>query len=169
MPEAVSTGLLNDAEVEALAELARLIWHRHYPGIITPEQIDYMLERRYRPILIRQTLARGDKWDVARGAGMLLGFAHSYPTGEGDAKLDKLYVHPDWQRHGIGRQLLARVELHARRWGCARLVLRVNKHNAPALAAYAKFGFTTVASITEDIGGGFVMDDYIMVLKLPPE
>jgi len=166
MTEQVGVGLLNDAEVEALAELARLVWQRHYPGIISQEQIDYMLERRYRPVFIRQTLARGDKWDVARGAGALLGFAHSYPTGEGDAKLDKLYVHPDWQRHGIGRLLLARVESHARRWGAARLVLRVNKHNAQALAAYGKYGFAKAASITEDIGGGYFMDDFIMTKEL---
>jgi GNAT superfamily N-acetyltransferase len=166
MTEAVSVGLLGDEEVEALAELARLIWLRHYPGIITPEQIDYMLARRYRPIFIRQTLARGDKWDVARGAGRLLGFAHCYPMGEGDAKLDKLYVHPDWQRHGIGRLLLARVETHARRWDCRRLVLRVNRHNVQALAAYASYGFTRAAEVREDIGNGFVMDDYVMVKSL---
>lgn len=166
MTEAVSVGLLGDEGVEALAELARLIWLRHYPGIISVAQIDYMLERRYRPIFIRQTLARGDKWDVARGAGSLLGFAHSYPMGEGDAKLDKLYVHPDWQRHGIGRLLLARVEGHARRWGCQRLVLRVNRRNGSAIGAYVKYGFSTATEIDEEIGGGFVMNDYVMLKEL---
>lgn len=166
MTDDVLVGLLRDDEVEALAALADLVWRRHYPGIITPEQIDYMLAQRYRPAFIRQTLARGDKWDAARGGGGLLGFAHCYPMGGGDAKLDKLYVHPDWQRRGIGRLLLERVESHARRWGCTRLVLRVNKNNAQALAAYAKYGFATAAGITEDIGGGFFMDDHILTKEL---
>lgn len=166
MAEQVTAGLLNDAEVEDLAELARLVWLRHYPGIIGLDQIEYMLARRYHPALIRQTMARGDKWDVARGEGRLLGFAHSYPLGEGDAKLDKLYVHPDWQRHGIGRLLLARVAGHARRSGCGRLVLRVNRHNTQALAAYEKYGFTRAATVREDIGDGYVMDDFVMTLTL---
>lgn len=166
MTETVTVGLLRDDEVEPLAELARLIWQHHYPGIISQDQIDYMLGQRYRPTFIRQNMARGDKWDVARGQGQLLGFAHSYPLGEGDAKLDKLYVHPVWQRHGIGRLLLERVEMHARRWQSGRLVLRVNRHNVQALAAYGKFGFSKTAEVQEDIGGGYLMDDYIMTKEL---
>lgn len=162
MTEAVLAGLLRDDEVEALADLAGFVWRRHYPGIISLEQIDYMLARRYRPAFIRQTMARGDKWDAARGQGLLLGFSHSYPMGGGDAKLDKLYVHPDWQCHGIGRLLLERVLGHARLWHCGRLVLRVNRNNTLAIAAYGKYGFAVATEIQEDIGGGFLMDDFVM-------
>ena len=38
---------LRDDQVEALGALARHIWQRHYPGIISPAQIDYMLHQRY--------------------------------------------------------------------------------------------------------------------------
>lgn len=166
MTDEIAVGPLDLTEAEALAELAALIWHAHYPGIVTVEQIDYMLSERYKPALIRQTLARGDRWLVARAGAELLGFAHGYALADGDYKLDKLYVHPDYQRHGIGRLLMQQIGDHACRHGARRLVLRVNRHNAQAIAAYRKYGFEVLVPVQEEIGGGFVMDDYVMTMAL---
>lgn len=164
MIDQVTVGILREAEIEPLVELARAIWLKHYPGIITHEQIDYMFTQRYNPALIRQLRARGDPWWVARaGDQMLLGFAHAYVLGEGDCKLDKLYVRDDVQRHGIGALLLASVDVYARKHACNRLVLRVNRHNTQALSAYRKYGFNVATKICEDIGSGFLMDDFVMV------
>jgi len=165
--EPVRCGLLRADEVEALVVLAHRVWQAHYPGIISPAQIDYMLAQRYKPALIRQTLARGDRWAVARAGTELVGFAHGYDLGEGDYKLDKLYVDPTWQRHGIGRGLLDILIRHAQGRGCGRLVVRVNRHNGNAIAAYRHYGFTIASEIAEEIGAGFVMDDYVMTKDLP--
>jgi ribosomal protein S18 acetylase RimI-like enzyme len=153
-------------EAEALAGLARIIWQAHYLAIISQAQIDYMLDQRYKPGLIRQTLARGDRWEVARDHETLVGFAHGYPMSDGDYKLDKLYVHPDYQHHGIGGRLLDRLVRHARSHDCARLVVRVNRNNVNAIAAYRKYGFSVATEMVEEIGGGFVMDDYVMLKEL---
>ena len=153
-------------EAEAVADLARTVWNAHYPGIIGQAQIDYMLDQRYKPGLIRQLLARGDLWLAARADGDLVGFVHGHPLADGDYKLDKLYVDPDWQRHGIGGELIAGIVRHARAHGSNRLVLRVNRQNRQAIAAYEKHGFKVATLIVEDIGGGFVMDDYVMVRDL---
>lgn len=166
MIEEIAVGPLALDEAEALAELARKIWHAHYPGIISVEQIDYMLRERYKPGLIKQTLARGDRWLAARAGGALLGFAHGYALMEGDYKLDKLYVHPDYQRHGIGHLLLELMIEGARRHGSRRMVLRVNRNNAKAIAAYRKYGFEILVPVVEEIGKGFVMDDYVMTKEL---
>ncbi len=159
---AIEYGPLRLEEADALAALARLIWHAHYPAIIPVGQIDYMLEQRYKPGLIRQTLARGDCWLVGREAAALAGFAHGYALAEGDFKLDKLYVAPHWQRRGVGAELVARLIRHAQGRGARRMVLRVNRHNAQAIAAYRKYGFEVLVPVVEEIGGGFVMDDYVM-------
>lgn len=157
---------LRPEEAEALAELAGRIWRHNYPGILSPEQIDYMLTRRYHPPLIRQQLARGDHWDVAREGATLLAFAHSFHLEGGAVKLDKLYVHPDWQRQGLGAQLLARIEARALTHGRSHLLLRVNRQNTQAINAYRKYGFSIAREVVEDIGGGFVMDDYVMIKPL---
>lgn len=162
---AVEFGRLRPEEAEALAALAALIWRHDYAGMISAAQIDYMLAQRYHPPLIRQTLARGDRWDVARAGGALIGFAHSYAIS-GGVKLDKLYVHPAWQRQGIGARLVARLEAHARAHGRHTLLLRVNRGNARAIAAYRKYGFAVEREVVEAIGGGFVMDDYVMLKEI---
>lgn len=162
----LTIGQLRPNEAEALADLAALIWRRHYPGIISVEQIDYMLASRYHPPLIRQSLARGDRWDVGREGETLVAFAHSFPLEGGAVKLDKLYVHPDRQRQGLGARLLARVETRALAQGRSHLLLRVNRRNAQAIAAYRKYGFYIAREVVEDIGEGFVMDDWVMIKPL---
>jgi ribosomal protein S18 acetylase RimI-like enzyme len=42
----------------------------------------------------------------------------------------------------------------------------VNKGNARAIAFYRKHGFDIAESVVVDIGGGFVMDDYVMGKEL---
>ena len=153
-------------QAEAVADLAGRVWRRHYRGIITPEQIEYMLAERYKPGLIRQLLARGDLWLAAQAGTELVGFAHGHPLADGDYKLDKLYVDLDWQRQGIGGALLAGIAARARSRGHSRLLLRVNRENRNAIDAYLKQGFSVATVVVENIGGGFVMDDYVMTKEL---
>ena len=162
----IEVSLLRLEEVEALVELAGRIWRSHYPGIITPEQIEYMLAQRYKPGLVKQLLARGDLWLAARAGEEMVGFAHAHPLQPGDSKLDKLYVHPDYQRHGIGGLLISEVVRHVQPQGTTRLILRVNRQNHAAIQAYLKHGFQVADIIVEDIGNGYYMDDYIMVKDL---
>lgn len=157
---------LRPDEAEAVVNLAGRVWRAHYPGIISPEQIEYMLEQRYRPVLVRQFLARGDVWLGARAAGLLVGFAHGHPLAEGDYKLDKLYVDLDWQRHGIGGALIREMSARALAHGHGRLALRVNRQNQQAIDAYLKHGFSVATIHLEDIGNGFIMDDYVMTKEL---
>jgi len=50
--------------------------------------------------------------------------------------------------------------------GYRGVILAVNKRNASAIAAYRKYGFRIVDAIVKEIGGGFVMDDYIMEIQV---
>lgn len=158
------------AHAEHLAEisaLAGVIWRVHYPGIITPGQIDYMLARMYDVNVMWRELEQGIAWFRALADGALRGFASVGPTESAtEFKLHKLYVHPDWQRNGIGSALLKHCEALSRTRGATTLMLNVNKRNEKAIAAYLKRGFTVRESIVADIGGGFVMDDYVMVRTL---
>lgn len=150
-----------------MAALAGEIWHAHYPGIISDAQIKYMLAQRYDPALIRSELARDDVWwFVLREDGVLAAFMALQSDAPGVMKIDKLYVKPALQRRGFGARLLDHAENVARGAGCAELVLAVNRNNVNAIAAYRKQGFTVRETVIKNIGGGFVMDDYVMVKKL---
>lgn len=155
-------------DAERISALAAEIWWHHYPGIISAAQIEYMLTQRYEPALIRRELQRNDVWwDKLVLARRIVGFASYFLTGTpGEMKLDKLYVHQDCQRRGYGGMLIARVCEQARRAGCSRVILAVNRNNLSAIAAYRKYGFKVHEAVVKDIGGGFVMDDYVMVREV---
>ena len=102
-------------DVPAISALAREIWQATYPGIITQEQIDFMLEQRYGHERLYDDLEDLHKWlDQAFCEGRRIGFAFS-EIYKGEFKLDKLYIHPDVQRKGVGGQLIAHVAERARR------------------------------------------------------
>jgi ribosomal protein S18 acetylase RimI-like enzyme len=50
--------------------------------------------------------------------------------------------------------------------GAKTVHLFVNKNNLKAIVAYERFGFIKAEAVVTAIGGGFVMDDYRMVLDL---
>lgn len=159
-----------EADLPALAELAGVIWRACYPGIISREQIDFMLARMYSLETLRdEILSRDIRFYRLLADGRFGGFASIGPTATpGVMKLHKLYLLPELHGCGQGSLLLEHCATEARRLGAHRLILAVNKRNARAIAAYERNGFAIEKSIVSDIGGGFVMDDYIMGKELEP-
>ncbi len=157
-----------EADLPAISELAGVIWHACYPGIITVEQIDYMLTRMYALDTMRDEIrSQRIRYDCLFVDGKMAGFASYGPTSEpGVKKLHKLYLLPESHGCGWGSRLLQHVELEVRHFGARRLILSVNKRNARAIAAYRRNGFAIAESVVSDIGGGFVMDDFIMAKEL---
>jgi ribosomal protein S18 acetylase RimI-like enzyme len=166
--EALSIATATEADLAAVAELAGLIWRRHYPGIITTEQIDYMLALGYSHAALSRFIEEdGAGLDLARFGDRLAGFAACYPADGGrELKLDKLYVLQEFQGRGVGRRLIEATEVRARAQRCSALILNVNKNNVQAIRAYEKNGFAIREAVVVDIGAGFVMDDYIMAKAL---
>jgi len=157
---------LSEADVGTVIELAGIIWRHHYPGIVSMEQIDYMRAQRYTPdILGAQLQSDAAWWDKAVLGERIIGFAQYELHGDA-MKLDKLYVHQDFQRQGIGERMLARIESVARERGARLVELNVNRNNVKSIAAYRKHGYQVARTLVTDIGGGHVMDDYVMEKRL---
>jgi GNAT superfamily N-acetyltransferase len=67
-----------------------------------------------------------------------------------DCLLEDLYVEDSARRHGLGAVLVEAAMERARERGCGRIELDVNEANAPAVALYERFGFS---SYVEGLGG----------------
>ena len=152
----------------AISKLAGVIWRACYPGIITHEQIDYMLARMYAPDVLREEIrSQGIHYDQLLVDGKPAGFASYGPTAQpGVMKLHKLYLLPEMHGRGLGSRLLRHVEREIRAGAGRRLILSVNKRNTKAIAAYRRNGFVIAESVVTDIGNDFVMDDYVMAKEL---
>jgi GNAT superfamily N-acetyltransferase len=159
-----------ESDLPALAELAGMIWRACYPGIISPEQIEYMLARMYAPETLRNEIrSQGIRFYRLLLGERFTGFASLGPADTTNVmKLHKLYLAPDLHGRGLGSLLLRHCETEARGAGARRLILAVNKRNTLALAAYQRNGFVVVESMVTDIGSGFVMDDFVMAKELVP-
>lgn len=158
---------LTESDIDLLIPLAYRIWHAHYPGIITPEQIDYMLERGYTRQVIREEIDnQGVIWLAIKSGDAMIGFASLGPYAPGAMKLHKLYLLPDYHGAGIGARALAEVEQIARDSAAAALILNVNRHNPKAIHAYERAGWHVAEEVVADIGSGFVMDDLVMTKQL---
>jgi GNAT superfamily N-acetyltransferase len=112
-------------------------------------------------------MAQGVYWEVIELDGGAIGYL-SVESGA-DVKLHKLYLRPGQQGRGFAQQALAHVLELARTWGAARVILNVNKRNARALRAYERAGFSIIDAVVNDIGGGYVMDDFVMALPVVAE
>jgi diamine N-acetyltransferase len=170
-----------ETDLPTISELAGVIWRACYPGIITQAQIDYMLARMYALDAMREEIqAQGIRYDLMLVDCKPVGFASYGPREVGTPrrgvrtaqrtvltfKLHKLYLLPELQGRGLGSRLLQHCEQEVCAAGARRLILSVNKRNAKAIAAYRRNGFVIAESVVTNIGGGFVMDDYIMAKDL---
>lgn len=102
-------------EALAAAELFFETVHRSNGGDYSPDQLD-----AWAPSGLDHQRVIADKLTAqytlaAKASDALVGFAS---LADPDY-LDMLFVHPAWQRHGIARQLVAHLELHAQHCGAA--------------------------------------------------
>jgi GNAT superfamily N-acetyltransferase len=156
----------SDADLTLISSLAGHIWRAHYTSILSGEQIEYMLARMYDVEQLRRDVGRGVVYELLVEGDRVLGFC-GYEQLAGHLKLHKLYLDVAEHGRGLGSLLLRHVEEEARRRGQARVVLGVNRFNEKAIRAYRRNGYVIREALRTDIGGGFVMDDWIMDKDLP--
>ena len=80
-------------------------------------------------------------------------------------KIHKIYVLPESQGTGLGRQFFELVKDKATENNQKAIFLNVNKYNN-ALHFYTKLGFAKVKDEVIAIGNGYVMDDYVMEVAI---
>ena len=148
--------------------MAETVWRQHFPGIISNEQIDYMLARLYSLEAMSREFEKGQReYRFILNGKERVGFCDFGLAEHATVmKIYKLYVLPRFQRHGFGSEALHFIEEECSKSSCSKITLAVNKRNDAAINAYRRKGFIIQESVAVDIGQGFVMDDYIMEKRL---
>jgi len=92
---------------------------------------------------MQRLVQRGTTW-VAWSGSKLVGFATVHPTHPDRADLCAIAVDEDARGVGVGRALLAHVELTVVRAGLSEIKLHTAQSNVAALELFLKCGFHVV-------------------------
>lgn len=161
-------GVNTPADIDLVATLANAIWIQHYVPIIGQAQTDYMLATFQSAPAIARQIADGYEYYVAAVAGVPVGYFAIAPNpAERSALLSKIYVTERRRGTGLGKTIVAYVETRCAEMGMRELWLTVNRNNTDSIAFYQHVGFAVSGTLVQDIGNGFVMDDYRMAKTLP--
>jgi diamine N-acetyltransferase len=152
-------------DIDLIRQLTSQVWPQTYASIISPEQIEYMLEMMYSPASLAKQMADDAQFIITYEKDEPVGFASYQEIKSTIYKLHKLYVLPTQQGKGTGRFTIDYISEEIKKTGATALQLQVNRRNK-ARNFYEKNGFYVIEEISLDIGNGYVMDDYIMEKKL---
>jgi len=144
-----------------IEQLADTIWKEHYTPIIGIDQVNYMLKKFQTAAVIETQIAQNFQYYIIMITGKPAGYL-SIKKDETSLFLSKIYVLKECRGQGIGKAAMAFVEEQAKLKNCHKITLTVNKHNTASIKAYEKIGFINTGVIVQDIGSGYVMDDYTM-------
>lgn len=153
---------VKEKEINELASLALEIWHEYWTVILSPEQIDYMVEKFQSAEAIRQQIVNENyeyyfiNIDGVSAGYFGISFKNDYLF------LSKLYIKKEFRHKGLGTKAFEEIKRIAVKYNLNSIQLTVNKYNKNTIEAYKKWGFKEIDAVVTDIGCGFVMDDYIM-------
>ena len=154
-------------DVAETARLADVIWREHYLPIIGQAQVDYMLAQFQSAQAIAAQIANGYEYYLIIYQGQSAGYAAVVADLDAASLLlSKIYVEKSLRGHGLGKKTLEFIEDLCRQRGLNTIWLTVNKNNTASIACYERVGFINAGPIVQDIGGGFVMDDFKMEKKI---
>ncbi|MCF6403584.1 GNAT family N-acetyltransferase [Chitinophaga filiformis] len=151
------------SDIPLIQQLTDEIWRPTYKDLMAPEQLEYMIGMMY------STASLTSQMEEKKHAFLLLydeqraiGFASYSTTDEpGIYKLQKIYLHGDYQGKGVGKFLLEAVIERVKAANATSLELDVKRDNK-ARFFYEKQGFTILKEKDTYIGNDYWMRDYVM-------
>ena len=150
----VTISRVSQSEIPATKELLGYIWKDTYGSFLPEEVIDTVTAAWHRPeTLWAEAQHPNVYFGVARLAtGAIAGLVTLRMLDDGETGfLSRLYVHPAYQRRGIGEALLqAATDAFPQ---IKQVRLEVEDQNSKGRAFYARRGFVQIGSKTEEVAG----------------
>jgi|CZCB01.1.fsa_nt_gi ribosomal protein S18 acetylase RimI-like enzyme len=155
-----------------IQKISAVAWPHTFKDILSEKQIAYMMHWMYSDESLREQMEKQHhRYVLAKEGEEFVAYLSYEPNCEntGKTKIHKIYILPSHQRKGIGKRLFDFVLTQARETGEKAVYLNVNKNNKNAIAFYQRMGFYRAGEEVNDIGNGFVMDDYVYEKPLDHE
>ncbi len=157
-------------DIALIHQMATIAFPHTYSELLSPEQIDFMMEWMYSPKnLHKQMTEDGHIYYIASDAdGTPAAYLSIQPEAEDVWHLQKIYILPPYKGQGLGRTLFEHAAHTARQLNGrpCELHLNVNRYNTRAVEFYRHMGMECIFEGDFDIGHGYLMTDYIMCLRI---
>jgi GNAT superfamily N-acetyltransferase len=155
-------------DIKTIQEIVHITWPITYGEILSKEQLDYMLDLIYSDEALTMQFQKEEQLfylilEEEKTIGFI-GIEHKYKNGS-ITKIHKIYLLPETQGKGIGKEVVKEIEKLALENKSIALSLNVNRFNK-ALRFYQKLGFEVIDEVNIDIGKGYLMEDYVMEKRL---
>jgi ribosomal protein S18 acetylase RimI-like enzyme len=112
---------------------------------------DFLLEGpklKKKIVLYKHNIkSKNNKWIVAKLNRKIIGFISAYKINNQKGKIRLLFIKPELQGKGIGKQLMNEILIWFKDQAIDVVIISVVKDNMDAIKFYEKFGF---ASINKD-------------------
>lgn len=160
-------------DIMSIHDMAEVVFRHTYRDILSPEQMEYMMDWMYSPANLSRQLDEGHVYYIAFREDVPCGYVSVQPDGVNEEgrllfHLQKIYVLPSEQGTGLGRILFDKAVSHIREQASGRpaaLELNVNRNN-PSIGFYNHLGLRILRQGDFHIGHGFYMNDYIMGMDI---
>ena len=157
------------AHLQTIHDMANVTFRHTYRNMLSPDQIDYMMEWMYALPSLEKQLNDGHVYYIAMLGEEPCGYVSvqyegDTPDGKAQFHLHKIYIMPAHQGKGLGRILFNQVLDFARNAASGKPItieLNMNRDN-PALHFYQHMGLKILRSGDFHIGNGYYMNDYIL-------
>lgn len=150
----------NIEEINKMSDLARSIVKEHFDPIIGSRQNDYMISLFQTPEAISSQMSNGYQYYFVMSNSESIGFLAYYNEPD-ELYLSKFYLQKNQRGKGYSREMLEFLKDRARENHLNKITLNVNRNNF-AVTVYQRLGFKIINEQKNDIGHGFVMDDFVM-------
>ena len=156
-------------DIALINELAWIVFPHTYKELLSPGQIEFMMDWMYSPTNLRKQISEdGHVYYLAFQGNTPAGYLSIQPEAEHIFHLQKIYVLPSFQGMKLGKLLFKQAidgikELHPEP---CQMRLNVNRYNTKAVEFYQRMGMKKIFEGDFDIGHGYLMTDYIMALDI---
>ena len=138
-------------DVPTIKEVLRAAWHDTYASLLPKAAIESITSQWHAPELLTEQIQNPEIYfAIARDGAVVAGVITARKQDDAIV-VGRLYVLPQYQRRGIGRQLLE--SSYGAFRGAQRVRLTVEAENRKGVSFYAKQGFRETARISEEVAG----------------
>jgi diamine N-acetyltransferase len=165
MELSIAKATVND--IPSIQTIAQETWPITYGAILSATQLEFMMDMMYSNASLTQQIQGKQLFYMVKVVNKTIAFfaiEHHYQN-EAVTRIHKIYLLPETQGKGIGKQLLDYIATLAIEHDSKKISLNVNRYNK-ALHFYQKIGFTIIKEEDIEIGNGYLMEDYRMEKKI---